>query len=250
MLLSGHQPVYLPGIILLNKISLSDAFMFVGHVQYSRKSWQTRNCIRSGDTSFYLSVPVKKAGRFGDSICETIIDGDKWKRKHIGAIRQAYAKRPFFEDYFPDLESLLMKEYDSLGSINMAIIQKLLEWFSIDTPVYDSRDYNVSGNKTEMLISMCREMGADSYLSNLGSLVYVDEDLMAKSGVSHLWQQFKPPVYEQGSPFIENLSAIDLLFNVGPDGRDLIISAGTVATRNELPDELLPEHNLQVEGGS
>jgi len=58
MLLCGHQPVYLPGIILFNKITLSDAFMFVGHVQYSRKSWQTRNTIRSENQSIYLTVPV------------------------------------------------------------------------------------------------------------------------------------------------------------------------------------------------
>ena len=45
MILSGHQPVFLPGIILFNKMALSDQFMYVGHVQFSPKSWQQRNRI-------------------------------------------------------------------------------------------------------------------------------------------------------------------------------------------------------------
>ena len=47
MILSAHQPVYLPGIILFGKIAISDVFMFLGHVQFSRTSWQTRNRVRN-----------------------------------------------------------------------------------------------------------------------------------------------------------------------------------------------------------
>ena len=43
MILSGHQPVYLPGIQLFNKIALSDKFMFVGHCAFEDGSWHNRN---------------------------------------------------------------------------------------------------------------------------------------------------------------------------------------------------------------
>ena len=65
MILSGHQPVYLPGIILFSKMALSDQFMYVGHVQFSPKSWQQRNRIALNGQEHVLSVPVRKADRFG-----------------------------------------------------------------------------------------------------------------------------------------------------------------------------------------
>ena len=46
VILSGHQPVYLPGIVVLTKIALSDACMLVGHCQFQNKSWHSRNYIR------------------------------------------------------------------------------------------------------------------------------------------------------------------------------------------------------------
>jgi hypothetical protein len=228
MILSGHQPVYLPGIILFNKIALSDAFMFVGHCQYTQKSWQTRNRIRLGDEEHWLSVPVKKSGRFGQSINDTEILDEHWKRKHLGSIRQAYGKCPYFQQYFPELEQLILGSHRGLGDMNIAIIKRILAWLDIGTPILDSRDFPIEGNKTEMLISMCAAAGADRYLSNEGSRDYVDERAMADKGILHCWQIFEHPVYDQGRPFMPHMSIIDLLFNAGPGARDIVRGCGRI----------------------
>lgn len=228
MLLSGHQPVYLPGIILFNKIALSDAFMFVGHNQYVRKSWHSRNHIRNQDKKLTLSVPVKKKNNFGNSINDTELDGDHWKRRHLASIRGAYLKRPYFDQYFPVLEAIINKQHQSIGDLNMDLIRQCLEWMDIDTPIYDSRDFKITGEKTNMLISMCEATKATSYLSNLGSHAYLDEPLMEAMGLKHLWQDFSHPTYDQGASFLENLSAIDLLFNVGPSAGDIVKTSGKV----------------------
>ena len=228
MILSGHQPVYMPGILLFNKIALSDTFMFVGHCQYSQKSWQTRNRIGLGGAEHWLSVPVKKSGLFGQSINDTEILDAHWKKKHLGTIRQAYGKRPYFAQYYPELEALILDDCLKLGALNIAIMQALINWLELPAQVLDSRDYPVAGNKTEMLISMCQAVGADRYLSNVGSRDYVDEKAMADAGIQHCWQAFKHPVYAQGHPFIENLSVIDLLFNVGAAAREIVRSCGQI----------------------
>jgi hypothetical protein len=235
MILSGHQPVYLPGIILFNKIALSDAFMFVGHCQYTQKSWQTRNRIRLGEIEHWLSVPVKKSGRFGQSINDTVILDDYWKKKHLGSIRQAYAKRPYFDQYYPELEILISKGGDSLGSLDIALIRRIVDWLELPTIILDSRDYPIAGNKTDMLISICVAVGADHYLSNEGSRDYVDEKAMADASIQHCWQIFEHPVYEQGRPFIENLSVIDLLFNVGPAAREMVKGCGRIELGDYCP---------------
>lgn len=237
MILSGHQPVYLPGIILFNKIALSDAFIFVGHCQYTQKSWQTRNRIRLGEVEHWLSVPVKKSGRFGQSINDTEILDEHWKKKHLGSIRQAYGKRPYFDQYYPELEALILRGSASLGDLDIAIIRKIVDWLEIPTRILDSRDYSIVGNKTDMLISMCEAVGADHYLSNEGSRDYVDEKAMADAGTQHCWQIFEHPIYEQGCTFVENLSVIDLLFNVGPAAREIVRNCGRIEPGSYRPEK-------------
>ena len=226
--LSGHQPVYLPGILLFNKIALSDVFMFVGHCQYVKKSWHARNRIRLGERELWLNIPVKTSGRFEQAINETFMVNEVWKRKHLGSIRQAYQRAPFFETYYSELEERLLAHAGSLGDLNIGIITMILRWLNIGTRVVDSRDYDIQGTKTDMLISMCRAVGADRYLSNEGSRDYVDEERMAEAGIQHCWQIFEHPTYSQLGTFVPNMSVIDLLFHAGPEAGKLISSCGRI----------------------
>jgi len=234
MILSAHQPVYLPGIILFNKIALSDSFMFLGHVQLVKQGWHVRNRIRQGDAELFLTIPVKTSGRLGQSIDETEIADDFWKRKHLETIRQAYRKRPYFDAYFPPLEALLSANWLSLGALNKALIRHFLRVLEIATPILESTDYAPEGHKTGLLIEITKAVGADAFLSNEGARVYVEEAEMHAAGVGHFWQIFEHPVYEQGrSPFLPNLSIIDLLFNVGPAASDIVRNCGRIARDDE-----------------
>jgi len=237
MIVSAHQPVYLPGIILFNKIALSDAFMFLGHAQLVRQSWHMRNRIRQGDGEVFLTVPVKTSGLFGQSIDDTAPSETFWVRKHLESIRQAYRKRPFFDAYFAPVEALLSAEWTSLGAMNKALIRHFLDVLEIATPVHDSQDWGFTGHKTGLLIEVCRAVGADGFLSNEGARVYVREDEMAAAGLNHYWQIFDHPVYEQGRPFLPNLSILDLLFNTGPAAAGIVRGCGRVEPGAPTPPQ-------------
>ncbi len=226
-MLSGHQPVYLPSILLMNKIALSDIFMFVGHCQFVAGSWQQRNRIRQGDDAIRLTVPVK--GEFGDPINKMQLGNNGWRRKHLASIRYAYGHRPFFDLYYPAFVALLNSSYSSLAELNQTLIVRFLEWLQIKTPIFYSDDYAIAGNKTDMLISMCLTIGATEYLSNEGARAYVDEYRMSLNGITHHWQKFRHPIYDQGHrEFVTDLSIIDLLFNCGPDSGRIVREAGHV----------------------
>ncbi len=220
MILSGHQPCYLPGIILFNKIALSDAFMFVGHCQYTPKSWHSHNYIRTGK----LSVPVHK----GLSINETQICGEHWKQKHIKSIFSAYNKYPFFGDYFPELQRTIVEHHFYIGHLNVILIRCILDWLDIRTLIFEAAQLKY--RKTNMLIEMCRAVGADEYLSNEGSRDYVDEELLAANGIKHRWQKFKDPDYGQKRLVIDGkeqpLSVLDLLFSKGPEAGGIVRESG------------------------
>src|SRR5512139_3792570 len=202
MLLSGHQPTYLPGIILFTKIALSDACMLVGHCQASPGTWHNRNQIRNAK----LVVPVKH--EFGQSINNTEFAGDQWKRKHLRSIELNYCKRPFFDKYFPGLKECIELPWERLGPMNMALIELLCMWLRIETDMLDSRDFQIEGHKTDMLVSMCEAAKANGYLSNEGARAYVDEQSMNQAGIDHRWLNFDNPPYDHGtSEFQTDISA-------------------------------------------
>ncbi len=64
VILSAHQPVYLPWLGLFHKIALTDIFCFFDIVQYQRKDFNNRNKIKTSAGPIWLSVPVKSSGRF------------------------------------------------------------------------------------------------------------------------------------------------------------------------------------------
>jgi hypothetical protein len=237
MLLSAHQPVYLPGIILFNKIAISDAFMSIGHCQNVRCGWHARNKIRVGDQPYTLSVPVTRKNRFGQSINDAqLANMHQWRRKHLRTLENSYSKRPYFDMYFPRITELLMRDWRSLGEMDMAIVKTIMDWLEIKTPVYDSEDYAIEGAKTDMLISMCRALHADSFLFNEGSRVYLEEEKMARNEIQTYWQVFEHPVYDQGKDFIENLSIVDLLFNMGKESCEIVRSCGRAEIGPCKPD--------------
>ena len=224
--LSAHQPVYLPGLILFNKIALSDVFVFLCDVQFKRRSWHVRNQVRNGDAAIWLSVSVEQSAGQSCTIRQVGLGDTDWRRKHLASLEHEYKKRPFFSTYFPAIEGLLQRDYANLAELNMALIEHFCTLLEIDTRLVDSAELDHEGANQDRLISLCHAIGADQYVSNIGSAAYVDEDGFANKGISHIWQAFTPPVYKQAKPFLSNLSVVDALFNLGPQTRDIVHAAG------------------------
>jgi hypothetical protein len=224
-ILSAHQPVYLPGIIIMAKIALSDDFMWVGHCDYQPRSWHSRNYIRGYKSIVTLSVPVVKSS--GPSINEKRIDGVLWKDHHLRSLAHNYRKRPFFKDYFPELEAVLLMPHTSLANLNISLAHLFCHWLNIETQIHYSENWNISGRKTAMLVDMCQKMKATDYLSSPGERAYVN--IQEMNGYAHHFLKFTHPIYEQGyRDFAPDLSVIDLIFNCGPESGDIVKRCASV----------------------
>ncbi|HVR84338.1 MAG TPA: WbqC family protein, partial [Planctomycetota bacterium] len=92
MILTGHQPNYLPYAGFFEKIARSDRFLVVDNVQFVKRGtfgWMHRNRIRSGSPEGWdwLSVPILSKGRYTQEIREAEIDNSTpWPRKHWRSI--------------------------------------------------------------------------------------------------------------------------------------------------------------------
>jgi hypothetical protein len=73
-----------------------------------------------------------------------------------------------------------------------------------------------AGAATELLIALCRELGADTYLSGSGGANYQDEVAFRAAGIELIYADYQHPTYRQAfGQFAKGLSVVDLLFNCG-----------------------------------
>jgi hypothetical protein len=212
------QPGYLPWLGFFDQLHRADTFVYYDDVQYDKHGWRNRNRIKTQSGSLWLTVPVRHGGGGGfPRILDVEIDTrTPWARKHITSIRQAYARAPFLGKYLPPLEELLQRKWERLVDLDMACAALMAEWFGLRRRVERSSALNISGDRSERLVNICRSLGASKYVSGEAAQSYLDVPLFERHGVCVEWQQYVHPVYPQlHTGFISHLSALDLLLNCG-----------------------------------
>jgi len=222
MVVSIHQPQYLPWLGYFDKIDRADVFVFLDNVQYKKNEWQNRNRIKTAQGSQWLTVPVLY--HFPERILEVEINARvNWSRKHLQALRTNYAKARFFERWFPLFEALYKREWRRLVDLNVECVQCLTQALGIDTPLRIASEFELSEEPTERLIDLCRLVGADTYLAGSGGRAYMDLPRFEAAGIEVWFQAFDHPVYPQlFGEFEPYLSIVDLLFNCGEESLSMI----------------------------
>jgi len=225
MVVSVHQPQYIPWLGYFEKMAHSDMFVFLDNVQYKAREFQNRNRIRTAQGWMWLTVPVVTKDGCRMRMNEVMIDNTMpWQRKHLGSIKTSYAAAPYFNEYFPFFESTLQKKWDKLSDLNVCIVRFIREKLSITTPIVFESELDVLTTKTQRIIDICRKLNADTYLSGVGAKDYLDESLFPANKITLYYQNFEHPEYRQCfEPFMPYMSTIDLLFNHGPGSRSLLL---------------------------
>lgn len=233
MLLTGHQPNYLPYAGLFAKIARAERFVVVDNVQFVKRGpfgWIHRNRIRTASPEGWdwLTVPVLTSGKFHQTIKETAIDPAlPWARKHWKTIEWNYKKAKYFADYAPDLRAIYDRKWEWLTDLNVEIVRLMLRWLKIDRGVSLSSELGVDGKGSDFVLDLCRKAGADAYLSGVHGRDYLDLPSFEKAGVRLEFQEYQAREYPQcvPGPFVPNLSVIDVIFNCGPDSRKVVTAA-------------------------
>jgi hypothetical protein len=223
MILAAHQPNFMPWLGYFDKMRKADVFVSVDHVQMERQSFQNRTRIKTGEGVRWITVPVVQQSR-EERIVDKLIDNSRdgrfrWGRKMALTLKYAYQSAPHYAEYQPVLTEILERRWERLADLNHQLIDFCRAVLTIQTPLVRSSEMKLSGTKSEMILSMCRELGANAYLSGVGaSKEYLDVAAFQRAGIEVLWQDFKHPQYEQrqsSTAFVEKLSVFDLLSNCG-----------------------------------
>ena len=211
------QSNYIPWRGYFDIISEVDTFVFLDDVQMTKRDWRTRNRIKTSNGSIWLTVPV--VGGRHQLIHEARIADNGWQRRHLKSLQLNFASAPYFQDYEPLLDWLYEQPHENLSEFNRETTSKICDTLGIGTELVSSMDLATNGSKTDRLISICREVGATSYLSGPAARSYIDEEKFEDAGIDLVWKDYSGyPEYPQSyPPFEAQVSILDLLFNCGPD---------------------------------
>jgi len=221
-----HQPNYLPWPGFFHKWMIADVFVILDTVQYHKNEWQNRNRIKTAQGEQWLTVPVNY--RFPQRIEEVTIASPLWAKKQIASIEQAYAKAPFFQQYWPDIKAIMQAEHASLVALNVALIQHLGNLLGCTAPLVLASDLPITDtDPTARLIKITQHFDGDVYLSGSEGEHYLDQTVFTAQHIALKFQQVSPPVYPQlHGDFIPYLSVLDVLFNIGEGSHSIIRNMG------------------------
>ena len=212
-----HQPNFLPYVGFFHKLSLADTFVMMDNTQYDKK-FTNRNKIKIPDGWSWLTVPINKEHKFLPNKLVEINNKENWKEMHWKKITRSYTNSKFFKkNYKSFFEEVYNKEWKFLFELNSELLRQIIDWLGLKIQIIKESELNINGNSTERLVNVCKELGAETYVSGVGGKEYMNEKLFQKNNIKIEYQKFQCPTYTQifGGDFIPNLSIIDLLFNNG-----------------------------------
>jgi hypothetical protein len=214
------QPTFLPWIGYFSLINSVEKFVFLDNVQFESRSWQQRNRILNNNQVQWLTVPVTLPSGQSTTINDVLMSKEHYSSAKIrNTLIHAYSKSDWTKAIVESLYPILENSTNQLSAMNKALIVSISKQLGIDTEFIHASNLNAQGEKGDLLLSICKILGADTYISPLGSRIYLDEfSGFRNSGIEVEYQNFVHPTYSQVSnSFVSHLSVIDALCNIGTE---------------------------------
>lgn len=231
MIVTLLQPTFLPWVGYFEMIARSQAFVVFDHVQFEKKSWQSRNRILGPNGAQLLSVPVKTAGRQYQRIDEVEIDySTDWVKKHLITIGSFYKKAPYQGWVMPNLIKLMATRPRLLAELNVLLIISLATALGCHTKLHSSAQLNIQPdlNREEEIIAICKAVGGTTLLDAAGAAAILRPEPFKEAGINVVYQKYEHPTYPQvgGKEFVSHMSVLDLLMNCGEESGSIMLSGG------------------------
>jgi len=211
------QSSFLPWRGYFDLMACVDRFVLFDDVAFVSKSWRSRNQIKTAAGVSWISVPVRHAWpRL--SIDQTPLDDDQdWRGRITGQIRAAYGRAPFFRRYSEPLFALLAQSYPSISALNESLLRWVADELSIATPIVQARSFAAQGQGEDRVLDLLEKLGATVFVNGPSAEAYSTPERYDRAGIALFFKLYDYQPYPQlHGDFRGDVSAIDMLFNLGP----------------------------------
>jgi len=165
---------------------------------YKKMSFRNRYVLAGSNGLITLTVPLEK-GRNQKVLFKQvrIFKDGKWQLTHWRTITSCYNKTPYFEHYASALEKLFTDKYEFLFEWNFSILQWLKDVLKFPA---------------ELIVLDKVPEDAEDFRDKWRPKNFQDDPLVTRY----------PQIFEARIGFQNNLSILDMLFNVGPNAAKLL----------------------------
>lgn len=212
------QPTFIPWLGYFALMDSADEFVYLDDVQYVKRSWQSRNRIRSGSDELMLSLGVDKKTTT-TSISDVRFSDSHKHKKLMKTLKANLGKAPHFELCEFIVDRAFADSDGYLSRFNTGTIDRIADVCGINTQRILASDLKIEAQeKATRLLAFCENLGASHYLSPVGSYDYLAEyNPFENSAVELRFINYQHPEYSQGkNSFKPFMACVDALAWVGP----------------------------------
>jgi hypothetical protein len=186
---------YLPPVNFFTAIKNGGDVLIEQYDNYCKQTYRNRCVIATAGGRQTLTIPVVKSDSPKQLMKDVrISDHGDWRRQHWNALESAYMNSPFFMYYQDDFRPFYEKKIDFLIDFNTELTELILKLAGMKKCLKLTESYTRPDSGTRDLRKM------------------VEPGVEVSEEQRPYWQVFK-----QKYGFQPNLSAVDLLFNMGPE---------------------------------
>jgi hypothetical protein len=224
--------MFFPWAGLFEQVQSADIFVHYDDVQLPQgRSFSTRVQIKTHAGSQWMSVPVRR--KHGQLICETIVEESQvWREKMLTTLTHTYARAPFRVDMLHIAETTLRLPTCNLGELCIAGIEALARYFGLLPQFLRSSSLGINGTSTRRLVDITSALGGTVYITGHGARQYLKHELFEQAAINVEYMDYQRRPYPQlHGAFDPHVSALDLVANLGPNGRAMLCSS-TIPWKN------------------
>ena len=191
---------YLPSIYYFYLILNHENVLIESYDFYIKQSLRNHTIILGPNGDQKLTVPIKRKGKSKTIFKNLEISNKIWKKKHLQSIKTAYGNSPFFIHYIDQIFEIINYKTDLLFNLNKRLLTYFLKELNIKNNITYTNEYikDYGHNFLD-----CRNKKINS--NNIQSICY-QQTFLNKSNN------------------LEKYSIIDLLFNLGNESKEIILS--------------------------
>lgn len=191
---------YLPPVEYFSLFTHTDEILIEKEENYVKQSYRNRCYILSPHGPQLLSVPVYLGSQHKTPLKEIRIDYSKrWQQVHLRALTASYNSSPYFLFYFESIEKIISKNSEFLIDLNTELTMLVMNILKLETKVAFT---------TEYLPEKSEDNDFRYKLSPKKPSLFKTREYIQ--------------VFGNNTGFVNRLSILDLIFNVGPEAVDYL----------------------------
>ena len=191
------HPLYLAPIPLYAQLYNSDALVINGEEPFVKQTFRSRALIATENGTQSLTIPVIHDGGRTAMRDVRISEHGNWRHQHWNALVSAYRKSPFFDYYADDFAHFYEERDGFLMDFNLRLHCVVCGLLGLEREIRIVQTHDTANKATDL-----RRIAEPKALATI-------EDYTPQPYYQ---------VFAQRNGFIPDLSIVDLLFNMGPEG--------------------------------